>query len=242
MDLVEIKEGNVNRHPWELSRARCSLKLLNNLNTSGKIADVGAGDIYFATLVADQVGHDIAAVDIEYTETGRFGKVIKYQNMNELEPESLDLVLLMDVIEHIDDVDAFLTELLTKVKPGGHLFVTVPAHQFLFSVHDVFLKHFRRYNKKMMKDTMDKHGLIIEKSFYFYTSLFFARAIAQMKEKLQKNPTDEGIGNWGFAEDHFITKAITWVLNLDFDVNHILSKAGIPLPGLSLYALCRKPS
>lgn len=242
MDLVEVKAGNSNRHPWELSRARCSLKLLDKLNTSGNIADVGAGDIYFATLVADQVGHDIAAVDIEYKESGRVGKVIKYQNMDQLEPESLDLVLLMDVIEHIEDVDAFLTELLTKVKPGGYLFVTVPAHQFLFSVHDVFLKHFRRYNKKMMKETMDKHGLVIEKSFYFYTSLFFARAIAQMKEKMEKNPSDEGIGNWGFAEDHFVTRFISGVLNLDFDINYLLSKIGIPLPGLSLYALCRKPS
>lgn len=242
MDLVEVKEGNANRHPWELSRARCALKLLDGLNTSGNIADVGAGDIYFATLVADQVGHDVSAVDIEYKESGRVGKVIKYQNMDQLKPESLDLVLLMDVIEHIDDVDSFLKELLTKVKPGGYLFITVPAHQFLFSVHDIFLKHFRRYNKKMMKETMLPHGLIIEKSFYFYTSLFFARALAQMKEKMQKNPTDEGAGNWGFKEDHIVTKAITWILNLDFDVNHTLSKVGIPLPGLSLYALCRKPS
>lgn len=241
MDLVEARADNLNRHPWELSRARCALKLLERFKQDKAIADVGAGDIYFATLVAEQTGKDVLAVDIEYTDTGRVGKVIKYQNTNELADNSLDIILLMDVIEHIDDVDAFMLSILPKLKSGGYLFVTVPAHQYLFSVHDVFLKHYRRYNTAMLNGTMHKHGLVVEQSFYFYTSLFFARCIAMIKEKLESNPTDAGIGNWKFGENHLVTRAITAVLNIDFDINRLLNKVGIKLPGLSLYALCRKP-
>lgn len=241
MDLVEVRADNSNRHPWELSRARCSLKLLQRFNNGETIADVGAGDIYFASLVAEQTNKDVYAVDIEYTATEKDGRVMKYTSTDQLEDNSLDVILLMDVIEHIEDVDAFMESILPKLKSGGYLFVTVPAHQFLFSVHDVFLKHFRRYNTKMLRDTMNKHGIKIEESYYFYTSLFFARSIAMIKEKLETNPTDEGVGNWKFGEDHFITKLITTVLNIDFDINRLFSKVGIKLPGLSLYGLCRKP-
>lgn len=240
MDLVELQADNPNRHPWELSRARCSLKILDQFDHNLSYADVGAGDIYFATRVAETIGHDVYAVDIEYPDARKEGPVQKLTNIADLPEDGVDVVLLMDVIEHVEDVDAFFEQLLTRVKPGGQFFITVPAWQFLFSIHDVFLKHYRRYNFKMLKETLDKHNIEIESSFYFYTTLFFARMLSKLFEKFQKTPTDEGIGAWGFAEDHFVTKTIFTVLNLDFDINRLLYKIGIKLPGLSLCAVCRR--
>lgn len=56
-----------------------------------------------------------------------------------------DLVLMTDVIEHVPDDFHLTSSVLSLMKPGGHLVVTVPAHPELWSVHDVTFGHFRRY-------------------------------------------------------------------------------------------------
>ena len=56
-----------------------------------------------------------------------------------------DLVLMTDVIEHVADDFHLTSSVLSLMKPGGHLVVTVPAHPELWSVHDVTFGHFRRY-------------------------------------------------------------------------------------------------
>ncbi|MDX2001700.1 MAG: class I SAM-dependent methyltransferase [Chitinophagales bacterium] len=241
MDLVEKRIGSVNRHPWELSRAASILKLLKRFGPDKKYADVGAGDVYFAERLSQQVNEPVYVVDIGYTENKRIGNLIQLMNIDDL-PEQVDVVLLMDVIEHIDDVDSFLNSLLKKVKPGGQLVITVPAFQFLFSEHDVFLKHYRRYNLSLLHDTVKKQGLVIETSFYFYTLLFFARCLVVAIEKLTKPAPAEGVGNWKYPENHFLTKLIKGILDLDYTINAALGSIGIKFPGLSVCAICKKKS
>ena len=62
-----------------------------------------------------------------------------------LEDESVDLVTLFDVLEHLDDDQAAVLEAYRVLKPGGWLCVTVPAYRFLWSIHDESLGHRRRY-------------------------------------------------------------------------------------------------
>ena len=54
-------------------------------------------------------------------------------------------VILMDVLEHTFNDTEFLKEILKKTPQDSFLFITVPSFQFLFSSHDVYLKHYRRY-------------------------------------------------------------------------------------------------
>ena len=59
-----------------------------------------------------------------------------------------DLIAAFDVIEHIDDDAAALASIATRLKPGGKLVMTVPAHQWMWSAHDVVNHHKRRYSKR----------------------------------------------------------------------------------------------
>lgn len=59
--------------------------------------------------------------------------------------ESFDIVVALDVLEHLDDDVAAARELRRVLKPGGLLLVTVPAYRWLWSDHDVALGHRRRY-------------------------------------------------------------------------------------------------
>jgi SAM-dependent methyltransferase len=78
----------------------------------------------------------------------------------------------MNVLEHIEDDRSALDHMLSLVRPGGTLFLLVPAHAFLFSAFDTAGGHFRRYNKRGMRDLFSRavppEGISLDQ-FYFNT-------------------------------------------------------------------------
>jgi SAM-dependent methyltransferase len=65
-----------------------------------------------------------------------------------------DAIIYMDVIEHIEDDGAELKRAAALLKPGGHLVILVPAHNWLRSPLDDSIGHFRRYNKARLKSVI----------------------------------------------------------------------------------------
>ena len=82
-------------------------------------------------------------------------------------PTDCDLVLMMDVLEHVDDDRGLLRHYAAKVPPGAHFVVTVPAFGFLWSGHDVFLEHKRRYRLTEIETVMRDAGLAVARGAYF---------------------------------------------------------------------------
>ena len=79
-----------------------------------------------------------------------------------------NLVLMMDVIEHVSDDRALVAEYVHKAAAGTHFVVTVPAFQWLWSGHDVFLEHYRRYTLRQLESVLMSAGLTIHRGHYFY--------------------------------------------------------------------------
>jgi len=242
MDLTE-KTSNQHRHPWELSRAQNILALIATLPRGASYVDIGAGDCFFATLLAEQTNAQVTAVDNGFEEgVGSLGNVQRLHDLALLADSSADCLVMMDVLEHVPNEKEFLDMALSKLKPNGYLVLTVPAMQFLFSSHDVFLKHYRRYEHSQLTKVLRASNLQIYKSHYFYASLFWARSLACAIEftKPQKVVESEGIGAWKYAEQHLVTRIIRAILNFDFALLAALNRFGIRLPGLSLLAICQK--
>ncbi len=185
---------------------------------------------------------NVFAVDKGYTNTRKKKDgLICLNDTALLKTDSIDCLIMMDVLEHIENENAFLQQVLETLTPGGKIIITVPAFQFVFSSHDLFLKHYRRYNRKNLVGLLRKNGIIIEQAYYFYSSLFLLRWLFILLEKTGwiKNK-NAGIGLWSHAEDSFMTKSLWGLLNIDFSINQLLNKIHIRLPGLSLIAVCRK--
>lgn len=64
---------------------------------------------------------------------------------------TFDLLLALDLLEHIDDDAALLRELWRVCRPGGRLLISVPAYPFLWSEHDEALHHYRRYTRAALR-------------------------------------------------------------------------------------------
>ena len=238
MDLAE-KTSNKNRPPWELSRAWCILNIVKKYNLSSA-ADIGAGDRFFTSKLRSFIPGIICAVDAGYSEKSKIAdNFFCFNDISELPKLSLNGgIILMDVLEHIQDDSLFLKKSLEKIQVGGLVFITVPAFQFLFSGHDIFLKHHRRYNKKQLLALIRSQNLCVEKSHYFYASLFFVRLAGLLFKRNPLKPS--GIGNWGFGEKHIITGLISVILIIDFSICAFFARFHVYLPGLSLFAVCRK--
>ena len=88
-----------------------------------------------------------------------------------------DLLLLFDVIEHIEDVTGFLESSLYHLKPGGWLFVNVPALPSLFSAYDRAAGHVRRYERGTLCRELACPGLSLRDLRYWgFTLLPLAAA------------------------------------------------------------------
>src|SRR5690606_25250607 len=72
---------------------------------------------------------------------------------------SFDIVLSLDVLEHIERDEVALSQWVSILKPGGKLVLSVPAHQRKWSNGDVWAGHFRRYDKEPIRQLVEKVGL-----------------------------------------------------------------------------------
>ncbi len=86
--------------------------------------------------------------------------------------DSMEQLLLLDVLEHIEDDGAFLRTMYRKLAPGGRALLTVPAFQRLWSSEDDEARHYRRYRLEQLKDAAQNAGFEVLYSNYFFEFLF----------------------------------------------------------------------
>jgi len=114
-------------------------------------------------------------VDISYQAVQmaqKHGLRYRQISQNDFSPvENMDLVFLMDTLEHIEYDEEFLKGLMNHLKPGAKILMSAPALSFLYSNWDVTLGHYRRYNKKQLAHLASKsHGKILS-SYYIFSYL-----------------------------------------------------------------------
>lgn len=78
---------------------------------------------------------------------------------------------IFDVLEHIEDDEKFLQSIQKKLEDSGKLYITVPAFNFLWAKEDKDAGHYRRYNKKNLKEKLLKAGYKVNYISYFFSYL-----------------------------------------------------------------------
>jgi SAM-dependent methyltransferase len=112
--------------------------------------------------------------------------------------DTYDCALYIDVLEHIEEDQAELMSIMQHIRPGGHLIVLAPAHQWLFTPFDKAIGHFRRYTKKSLSSLTPQNGSL-EKLIYL-DSAGLLLSLANKMALRQAMPTVKQIVFW----DRFI--------------------------------------
>jgi SAM-dependent methyltransferase len=151
-----------------------------------------------------------------------------------IEPsERFDLICFFDCLEHIADDVGSLARMQSLLAPGGVIVVTVPACQSLWSAHDVFLRHYRRYNRVSLTQCIAAAGYEVERVAYFNSLLFPLAVAARWFDRL--------LGRSRSTGDAVPVAPLNAVLYRLFSAErHWLAHGALPY-GVSLLAILRKP-
>lgn len=193
MDLKEtdILGGDVAGHWYYRSKSKAMAHLLAGISFS-RILDVGAGSGFFSRyLLRNSPANEAWCVDISYpadSEALEGAKRIYFRRA--IDGISADLVLLMDVLEHVDDDVGLLREYVDKVPSGAVVLISVPAFRFLWSRHDVFLDHKRRYTLAQIERVALDAGLRVERGSYYFGAVFPIAAGIRLAQKVLGDRAD----------------------------------------------------
>lgn len=169
-----------------------------------KVFDFGCGSGYLVGEL-QKMGYDASGVDVSVGAI-KFGLSQGISNLSVAQSDDMkppeggfDLILALDVIEHIKDDSMVIRGLKTALKPGGVAIITVPAYQWMWGVQDDVSHHFRRYTMSSLNEVVKKAGnfKVIHKT-YFNTFLFVPIAIVRILSRwfnLKERESDFEIDN-----------------------------------------------
>jgi hypothetical protein len=147
---------------------------------------------------------------------------------------------MLDVIEHVRDDRAFVTDVVDRfLAPGGRMVVSVPAYMALFTSHDRDLKHFRRYSPRQGRKLLADSGLTVLAEGGLFHSLLPVRAGQALAESFRRptvQDTPAGVGHW--RGGRLTSTALDRLLRADASASLYLGTKCIVAPGLSYWAIC----
>jgi SAM-dependent methyltransferase len=187
---MDIKEqdilGDAIGQHWYYRAKGAAMRSLLGEKPVRHVLDVGAGSGVFSRLLLDHGATEATCVDpgypTEHTEQ-QGGKPIRF--VHGVTHTDADTVLLMDVLEHVDDDTALLRDYVQCTPPNARFLITVPAFQWMWSGHDVFLEHRRRYTLPQLENVVRSAGLKPVAGCYYY-ALPLPLAWARRKLTAQK--------------------------------------------------------
>ena len=197
---------------------------------SGKVAEIGPGNGIFLEYYLDRCDK----LDLFEPDKNLFSKLnYKFSNHEKIKVinEELnittniyDVILYLDVLEHIENYEKEILKAHNALKEGGHLVINVPAFQFLYSDFDKDVGHFKRYSKKDITDLVLKNNLKITRLNYYDTIGFLLSFLSKMISSNYKKNFEKKIKIW----------------NSLIPVSRILDKIFISSFGKSLFIVIKK--
>jgi len=195
---------------------------------AASVVDFGAGIGTFSGCL-DLAPRDVYCIE---TEAASREAIVRrgfnaYSDTAELTPGSMPYVFTLNVLEHIEDDAAAVDNLFGLLKPGGRLFVYVPAFNILFTSMDSHVGHHRRYRLRELVRLIEGAGFVVEKSAYTDALGFFATLAFKLFDKPEPAPLNP--------------RLVRFYDRLIFPLSRMLSIPLARVLGKNVYVVARKP-
>ena len=171
-DLFQIEDCSF----WFIHRNKCIVASVKKHTPRAVFFDIGGGNGYVSKGLEQ---HQIETVLIEPGLSGCWNA--KKRNLKTIvcstlenasfKKNTIEAIGLFDVVEHIENDDEFLAAIHSYLKADGHVYITVPAYNFLWSNEDTDAGHYRRYTLKGLEKKLKGKGFEIVQSTYIFSIL-----------------------------------------------------------------------
>jgi SAM-dependent methyltransferase len=228
---------------WFRSRNRLIVQLLQlHFADARSVLEVGCGTGFVLTGIG-QARPEVRLVGSELHPAGlAFAKrrlpTAEFLQMDARHipfDSEFDVVLALDVIEHIEEDAVVLDQMFRSVRPGGGVIITVPQHPLLWSANDEFSQHRRRYRRVDLLVKLRGASFEPSQTTSFVTSLLpLMTASRAMQRDVRKfDPSGE----------YHAPRAVDRVFEAMLEGERWLIARGVSLPvGGSLVAVARRPT
>lgn len=227
-------------HWWYQGRRRVLERAIERLDlpADARILDAGCGsgrNMVELARAGAVTGVELSDASVELARARNSGEVLEGSVMDmPIDDDTFDLVVSLDVIEHLDDDVGALRELRRVTKPGGALLVTVPAYQWLWSGHDEINHHRRRYSRRSLLAAAAHAGWSCERSTHFNSLLLPAAILLRALERFKPATTKSSLDLW------IPPAPLNGLLRQPLKLEGAVIGSGMSIPaGLSLLAVFR---
>ena len=234
--MAELDE----RHWWYRARRDILDRLIRRriaLPRGARILEIGCGTGHNLPMLrqfgeVDAIEIDAAAREMASQRLGKPVMASPLPALEGVEDGAYDLVAILDVLEHIEEDRMALTGIARKLKPGGRILITVPAHPWMWSAHDLVNHHKRRYTRRSLRAVVASAGLRLDMLRWFNSLLFPVAAGVRLAGRL--------FGREG-GDDTLPPRPVNFLFGKIFGLErHAIGR--LPMtPGVSLAAIVSVP-
>jgi len=247
-DLTALhEEASGNNHPIDVASRQDAIAQVRACNVSSGtvIMEIGCSSGYLIQdLVKSFPGASVIGADVVKEPLYQLAKVVpglpllRFDLLKCPLPEaSVDILIMLNVLEHIDDDVEALKKAFQLLKPGGKLIIEVPAGRNLYDSYDAQLRHFRRYSAAELKFKLLQAGFQIRRQSHLGTILFPPFAIVKLLNKLFPKKNAQSVVK-DSASKTGSSKLVNFAMMLELK---LLKNSSLPF-GIRVLATAQKPN
>ena len=182
---------------WFVNKRRIIRQLLRQYaQPKGLLLEVGCGGGLFSSQLHNE-GYTVISADrapeaAYFAHKNGVPKTLAFDGDKTwpFAENSIDTVILLDVLEHLENDYEAICNIKRILRPGGIAILNVPAYQFLFSQWDVYNRHYRRYTTRRLCAHAKKAGFHIQRTTYWNLISMPPALVLRLKERFQRHKTD----------------------------------------------------
>ena len=243
----DLTDKNAESSFWVSSRNRLFKSMVQrHLLPTGKtrFLEIGCGTGDFIQQIVENENLEITGSEI-YLKGLQYAKknlpnvdFIQFDVTKGKISEQFDMIAAFDVIEHVENDVAAISNINQMLREGGVLIITVPQHMFLWSRLDEIVKHKRRYSRRELVNKLRQNGFDISYCTSFLFVLFPLMLISRLFDKgRDQSQSDEA----ALEKRVKFSGALNWIFDLFMRIDESLIRLGVSLPfGGTLLVVAKK--
>lgn len=217
-------------HFWIRRRFEVLRRLADEtIRRASAIAEVGCGHGLLQRQIEDSYGREVTGFDLNelaLKQTASRTSAVCCYDLFQKNPQfegSFDLILLFDVLEHLQNEDEFVKAIQFHLAPQGKILINVPALQPLWLTYDVAAGHFRRYNIEALNRVAQRNGMAIGEWSYWGGPL--TPLLALRKLWLAARPPEKVISTGFDPGSDVMNRLLLWLSQCERVPQHLVGSS-----------------